>query len=213
MDNNLYDLLYDEENDETNYNSPFMQHLKSLAFAFIQNLGVDNKAAFKTLKDIKTEMQDKGFSEEDINQLIAEITPQYVENGQVLPVTNFIEEIDGLRSNIKYSSFTDLLQYFATDLLGEPNSLVALIENEKHKLANAPALEDYVIKNPQVISELEELLDLIKVVRGVVKGTVDKTNSSINSSNHGEDFIELAELDENAARILQRQSYDLENEI
>jgi hypothetical protein len=158
-------------------------------------------------------MEEKGFSSEDINQLINDITPQYVENGQILPITNFIEEIDELRKNINYSSFTNLLQDFTTDLLGERSSIIDLIQNEKRKLANSPNLADYFIRNPEVINELEETIELIKVVRGILQGTIDKTNSSINSSKHGEDYLPLAELSENTARILNRQSYDLENEI
>ena len=213
MDNNLYDVLYNEDEDTTDYESEFIRNLKSSALDFIQNLGVNNKAALQALNQIQSNMKEKGFSKADIDLLLSEIVPEYVEAGKIKPVTDFIKEIDGLRTNIKYSSFSDLLQYFATDLLGERNSLVDLIENEKRKLANSPNLEDYIIRNPQVVAELEELIDLIKVVRGVVQGSVDKTNGSINSSKHGEDYVPLPEIDENAARILQRQSYDLENEI
>ena len=212
-ENGLYNDLYDEDEMKTNYGSDFLNHIKSLAKDFIQNLGVDNKSAMNALNQLRSELEAKGVEADSINSLIAEITPQYVENGNILPVTNFIEEIDGLRSSIKYSSFVNLLQDFTTDLLGDRSSLIDLLQNEKRKLANSTNLEDYFIRNPQVIAELEELLDLIEFVRGVVKGTYDKTNGSINSSKHGEDFIPLPELSENAARILWRQSFDLENEI
>ena len=53
-------------------------------------------------------------------------------------------------------------------------------------------------------------MKLIKILRGIIIGAKDKTNSSINA---GKAPIQLAELDENTARILYRQSFDLENEI
>ena len=214
-DNGLLDLLYNEEDDETDYNSELLRDIKRLANQFVENLGVDNQTALTALNQIKTFMAEKGFSSEDINDLIAEITPQYVEDGNILPVTNFIEEIDELRKNIKYSSFYNLLQNFISDVLGDNNSLLDLIKNEKLKLANAPNLQDYFIRNPKVIEELKEAITLIQALRGVIRGASpqDKTNASINSAKGDDTRIKLPELDENTARILYRQSFDLENEI
>ena len=213
QDNGLEEL-YDFDTDALNFDAPLLNDIKRLANTFIQNVGINNKVATDALNELRSFMEERGFSSEDINQLINDVTPQYVENGQILPITNFIEEIDELRKNINYSSFIDLLQDFTTDLLGERSSIIDLIQNEKRKLANSPNLADYFIRNPEVINELkEETIELIKVVRGVLQGTIDKTNSSINSSKHGEEYLPLAELSENTARILNRQSYDLENEI
>ena len=213
QDNGLFDELYDEDTDSINFDSALLNDLKRLVNTFIQNIGVNNKLASDTLGEIRSFMKAKGFSSEDINQLINDVTPQYVENGELLPITTFIEQIDDLRKNINYSSFIDLLQDFTTDLLGERRSIIDLIQNEKRKLANSPNLADYFIRNPEVINELNETIELIKIVRGIIQGSVDKTNSSINSSKHGENYLPLAELSENTARILNRQSYDLENEI
>ena len=213
LEHGLYDELYDEDADDTNYEAPLLYDIKRFVNTFIHNVGVNNQGAIHALNDLRAFMLEKGFEDDDVNQLLAEVIPQYIEGGESLPITNFIEEIDALRQNIKYSSFTNLLQDFTTDLFGDRSSLLDLLQNEKRKLANSANLEEYIIRNPQVMAELEELLDLIKVVRGVIKGSVDKTNSSINSSKTPEGYIPLAELDEKTSRILQRQSYDLESEI
>lgn len=210
MDAGLYEDLYNEDDESTNYNAQLLTDVKRLASIFLENLGVNNKLALNSLAQIRAMLQEKGFSSEDINQLIAEITPQYIENGQILPVTKFIEDIDKLRSQIKYSSFLELLQDFSTDLLGDRSSLLDLFEDEKRKLANSSSIEDYVIRNAGIKEDLQELQQMIKIVKGVIKGTVDKTNSSINSAKAP---LKLAELDENTARILYRQAVNLENEI
>lgn len=212
-ENGLYTALYDDENAETNYNSDLLKSIKTLANTFIQNIGVNNTVAINALNEIKSSLKDTGFNSDDINLLVAEITPQYIEDGELLPITSFMEEIDQLRKNITYSSFTSLLQDFGTNVFGDRNSILDLIENEKRKLANAPNLQDYFIRNPEIIKEFDEAIELIRFVRGLIKGSIDKTNASINSAKSKEGFVKLAELDENTARILYRQSFDLENEI
>lgn len=206
----LRDLLYDEDEDATNYNSPLLSDIKSLATTFLENLGINNQTAINAYNQIRQKLMDLGFSGEDINALLAAITPEYLENGAIKPITEFIQNIDGLRSQIKYSSFHTLLQDFASDILGERSNILDLIESEKHKLANSSNLDDYFIRNVGIRSDLEESLKLIHVLRGMIIGTFDKTNGSINA---GGAELKLAELDKNTADILYRQSFDLENEI
>ena len=210
MDVGLYETLYDEEEDRTNYDSPFLTEIKSLINTFIENLGTNNQVALRAYNQAKQKLLNAGFSNEDVNNFIAVVTPDYFENGQLHPITDFIQKIDALREQINYSSFSNLLQDFATDIIGERKNILDLINQEKLKLINSPSLDDYFIRNAGIRSELEEAKQLIKMLRAMLKGTIDKTNSSINAAKAP---IKLAELDENTARILYRQSFDLENEI
>lgn len=210
MDNGLYEALYDEDEDRTNYNGTFLNELKSLVNTFIENLGTNNQVALSAYDQARQKLLNSGFSNEDVNNFLRIITPDYFENGQLYPITEFVKKIDQLRSQINYSSFNNLLQEFATDILGDRKNILDLINQEKLKLINSQSLDDYFIRNVGIRAELEEAKQLIKVLRGMLKGTIDKTNSSINA---GKAPIKLAELDENVARILHRQSFDLENEI
>ena len=210
MDIGLYDSLYDEDEDHTAYDGEFLREVKALANTFIENLGTNNKVALDAYEQVRKKLLDSGFSSEDVNAFLNTITPNYFEDGQLHPITDFIKKIDALRSKINYSSFNNLLQEFATDILGDRKNILDLINQEKLKLINSQSLDDYFIRNVGIRSELDEALQLVRMLRAMLKGTVDKTNGSINAAKAP---IQLAELDENVARILNRQAYDLENEI
>lgn len=210
MDVGLYDSLYDEDEDRTAYDGEFLKDIKELANTFIDNLGTNNQIALSAYNQIKQRLLNAGFSNEDVNSFLATITPDYFENGVLRPITEFVERVDALRGQINYSSFNELLQDFATDILGERKNILDLINQEKLKLINSQTIDDYFIRNAGIKSELEEAKQLIKMLRAMLKGTIDKTNGSINTAKPP---IQLAELDENTARILYRQSFDLENEI
>ena len=70
MDVGLYDLLYDEEEDRTNYNSSFLTETKSLINTFIENLGTNNQVALRAYNQAKQKLLNAGFSNEDVNNFV-----------------------------------------------------------------------------------------------------------------------------------------------
>ena len=72
----MYDELYDEDLDSINFDSLLLNDIKRLANTFIQNIGVNNKVAKDALNEIRSFMQEKGFSECTILSLILHLIPR-----------------------------------------------------------------------------------------------------------------------------------------
>lgn len=210
-ENNIENLLTDDPEDEDTWDTDFIKNIKRLANDLVSNLGINNRIAVNAYNELVTELQKSGIPQEDANALLQELVPTYYDNGEEKSIIDYINEIDNIRSNIKYSSFINLLKDFSTDLLGDGQNILDFINSEKLKLATVQSLDKYLITDPAVEDELNTAIQLIGVLKSVIKGTVDKTNSSINSSSGNP--INLAELDEKTARILYGQAVELENEI
>ena len=197
--------------DFDNLDTPFLNRIKELSKNFIDNLGVDNSAANEIYQQIVSELEVSKLPAKYKKSLLEAIIPEIYYNGKPTLITDYISEIDTIRKDVKYSAFEDLLQDFAVDLYGTRLTLLDLIKEQRGKLSGVANLTDYLIRNESVKKELENAENLIKVVQGVIMGSVDKTNSSVNAFKGNP--ITLAELDENTGNILWRQSHSLINEI
>lgn len=211
MENNLDGILTDDPEDEDRYDTEFVKNIKRIATELVKNLGVDDRIVLDSYNELVSELKKSGIPEADANALLAELVPTYFDGDAEKSIIDYIKEIDDLRSKVKYSSFTSLLKDFSTDLLGDSKTILDLINSEKHKLATVQSLDKYLITDPAIEEELESARQLIGILKSVIKGTIDKTNASINSSQGNP--IPLAELDEKTARILYGQAVELENEI
>lgn len=211
MENNLEDILPDDPEDQDTWDTDFIKNITRIATDLVSNLGVNDKIVVDSYNELISELQRSGIPQEDIDSLLKELIPTYFDGVKERSIVEYIGEIDGIRSNIKYSSFVNLLKDFSTDLLGDEQNILDLINSEKLKLANVQSLDKYLITDPAIKDELDSAKQLIGILKSVIKGSVDKTNSSINSDKSNP--IPLAELDEKTGRILYGQAVELENEI
>lgn len=195
-------------NDDRYEPTTFQQHIAELLTQLVDNIGIDNTAATKIEKQIRQEFKDHtNVQDSDVDEMFKSVLPNIA--GKDL--LTLIRDFDNLRRNVTYVPLNDLLNDFFFEYSGRRSSILDLVRDEERKFADSVNLTDYLITNPQVLEDLKTANKLLDAIGGVLIGSTDKTNASINAFEGNPE--ELPVLDENTFKILGTQFDILSNRI
>ena len=164
--------------DELGEQSDIHDDVKDELQTFIDNFGINNQVATQALKNIKNILRTRTkLSDEQIQEFFDIVLPKYgIDN-----ITNFMSNIDSIRSRITYSPILELLKEFYFDYSGTKTKVLDLIEAEEKKLANSESLADYEIDNEQTKNDFSTIKSILDIIGAIILGSTDKTNATINA--------------------------------
>lgn len=164
--------------DELGEQSDIHDDVKDELQAFVDNFGTNNQIATQALKNIENILRTRTkLSDEQIQEFFDVVLPKYgIDN-----ITNFMSNIDSIRSKITYSPILELLKEFYFDYSGTKTKVLDLIEAEEKKLANSESLADYEIDNEQTKNDFSTIKSILDVIGAIILGSTDKTNATINA--------------------------------
>lgn len=146
------------------------------------------------------------LSRDEASNLVKSLLP----NVSSESIIDFVQKIEDYRKQIKFSSIPDLLADLYSDITGDKNNIIQLITSEENRLSAATKTTDYLISTG-VKPELEDIQKMLRVMRGLITGSVNGLNQAANVLR--KDGSIFAELDDATAKMLYKDIAIYEDRI
>lgn len=213
--NDDYDLLASVNNDPYNgifasdylwtpAQTEFMNAVKEIESNLTSKNGSKALEAFENAINIL--LNHTKLSRDEASNLVKSLLP----NVSSEYIIDFVQKIEDYRKQIKFSSIPDLLADLYSDITGDKNNIIQLITSEENRLSAATKTTDYLISSG-VKPELEDIQKMLRVMRGLITGSVNGLNQAANVLR--KDGAIFAELDDATAKMLYKDIAIYEDRI
>lgn len=201
----------------------------ALLNAFYNSLGISSEETEKIYNQIINLLKNKvGLKDNEIKEFLeGELVEASQDDDKNTIITNFgisvipvmngrplpeiLDDIDESRKKITYSDGNDLIKQFFT-IVGDDSllPLLSLLEQEEKRIIN---IGEYTIGNNLYKEQLQTLLSIVNAVSGIVDGSYNGMNTSLNPYRKNEKLNDYAVITENTAKILHNDLENLKNRI
>lgn len=189
--------------------------IDSVKYSFINNLKTIQGSILKgdflyaaDMIDMVEELSDleNGYiGEEDSIELFESlrnfINPKFQTSSGIISYSSFLSEIGNIRSNLDLSPIYQLLNKLLSDINPKLTGIINTIVDDLKGLSTSSNVEDYIIKTPNAVSNLETILKTIPIIYALMS-----KNDIIPSE-------EEVGLDDNTERVLTREINAIYNKI